>query len=361
MILVTVPPLLMLFIPNYANIYLGIDAWWIFAIIFAIDVIFAWVITRIAHLCPEQNVVGMCKYAFGNVVGTAFAVLFALLFTFKSFMYFRQTLEYVYMSTYNLEPTYYYVIPMVLLVIIAQLFDSRTIFRLSNIVFGLMIATYVVLMISALRNFDVKNLMPLLVDGVGPVFNALPHFFTWTGNVVVLLMYFNVTGIKDGLTKQVVWGSVLSYGIIVVLNVLFIGVFGNISGFFTTSVFELSIFFNGSTYFNNFDSIIKLAWIFSTFIRDSIFICASAEAISQIANVKSTKLIRILLPLVIAILSVFIMKNEEKFFSVAMGLSSVLCAVVQYGAVLILWITIAVKKRSANGRTNAALEGDRYG
>ena len=89
MILVTVPPLLMLFIPNYANIYLGIDAWWIFAIIFVIDVLFAWVITRIARLCPEQNVVGMCKYAFGNVVGTAFAVLFALLFTFKSFMYFR--------------------------------------------------------------------------------------------------------------------------------------------------------------------------------------------------------------------------------------------------------------------------------
>ena len=68
MILVTVPPLLMLFIPNYANIYLGIDAWWIFAVIAVIDVVFAWVITKIARLCPDQSVVGMCKYAFGNAV-----------------------------------------------------------------------------------------------------------------------------------------------------------------------------------------------------------------------------------------------------------------------------------------------------
>lgn len=346
MLLVTIPPLLMLFIPNYANIYLGIDAWWIFAAISVIDIIFAFVILKVGYLCPDKTVIGMCRYAFGNLLGNVFGALFVTMYIFKSFMYFRQTLEYVYMSTYNLEPTYYYIIPMVALVVIAQFYDSKTILRLSNIVFGLMMATYVILMISALRNFDAINLMPVLVDGVKPVFTALPHFFTWTGNAVVLLMYFNKTSTEKGLTKYVMLGCGLAYAIVLILNVLFIGVFGIISGFFTTSVFELSIFFNGKIYFNNFDSVIKLVWIFGTFIRDSIFITCAAESMSELLNIKNTRWIKTILPVIISVLSIIVMKNEEMYFIVAMGISSILCAAIQYGSVLVLWIGLIIKRKT---------------
>lgn len=359
MLLVTIPPLLMLFIPNYANIYLGIDAWWIFAVISVIDFVFAFIIVRIGYLCPDKTVIGMCRYAFGNVLGNAFGILFAAMYIFKSFMYFRQTLEYIYMSTYNLEPTYYYIFPMVLLVVIAQFYDSKTILRLSNIVFGLMMATYVILMISALRNFDVINLMPVLVDGVEPVFTALPHFFTWTGNAVVLLMYFNKVAMKKGLTKYVMLGCGIAYAIVVILNVLFIGVFGVISGFFTTSVFELSIFFNGKTYFNNFDSIIKLVWIFGTFIRDSIFITCAAESVAELFDIKNSKAIKVILPLAISIFSILVMKNEEMYFIVAMGIFSVLCASIQYGFVLILWIGLIIKNKSGIKRKHEKRMSDK--
>lgn len=345
MLLVTIPPLLMLFIPNYANIYLGIDAWWIFAAISVIDIIFAFIILRVGYICPDKTVVGMCRYAFGDLPGNILGSLFVTMYVFKSFMYFRQTLEYVYMSTYNLEPTYYYIIPMVALVVISQFYDSKTILRLSNLVFGLMMATYVILMISALRNFDVINLMPVLVDGVKPVFTALPHFFTWTGNAVVLLMYFNKTSVKKGLTKYVMLGCGLAYAVVLVLNVLFIGVFGIISGFFTTSVFELSIFFNGKIYFNNFDSVIKLVWIFGTFIRDSIFITCAAESMSELLGIKNSKGIKMILPIVISVLSILLMKNEEMYFIVAMGIFSILCAAIQYGSVFFLWIGLVVKDK----------------
>lgn len=357
MLLVTIPPLLMLFIPNYANIYLGIDAWWIFAFISIIDIIFAFIIVRIGYLCPNKTVIGMCRYAFGELLGNLFGALFVTMYIFKSFMYFRQTLEYVYMSTYNLEPTYYYIIPMVLLVVIAQLYDSKTILRLSNLVFWLMMATYMILMISALRNFNVINLMPILVDGVEPVFTALPHFFTWTGNAVVLLMYFNKASMEKGLTRYVMLGCGAAYAIVLVLNVLFIGVFGIISGFFTTSVFELSIFFNGKIYFNNFDSIIKLVWIFGTFIRDSIFITCAAESTAELLNIKNSKWIKLMLPLAISVLSILIMKNEEMYFIVAMGIFSVLCASIQYGSVLVLWIGLAVKNKSRKYSIKGPLRG----
>ncbi len=345
MLVVTIPPLLMLFIPNYANIYLGIDAWWIFALIFVIDMLLAMVIVRIGYLCPDKTVIGMCRYAFGSFCGNLFGAFFAVLYIFKAFMYFRQTLEYVYMSTYSLEPTYYYIIPMVLLVVVAQLYESKTILRLSNLVFGLMSATYVILMISALRNIDLQNLMPVLVDGPMPILSALPHFFTWTGNAVVLLMFFNKAIMKKGVMKYVMLGCAGAYATVLVLNIMFIAVFGIISGFFTTSVFELSIFFNGKTYFNNFDSVIKLIWIFGTFIRDSIFITCAAEACCELLHIGRVKAVKLALPVVISVFSVMMMKNEEKYFMVAMGAASYICGVIQYGCVPALWAALRLKDR----------------
>ena len=356
MIIVTVPPLLMLFIPNYANIYLGIDAWWIFALIAVIDIVFAYFIVRIGIMAPQRTVVGMCRYAFGEALGSVLAALFVLLYAFKSFVYFRQTLEYVFMSTYTPEPVTYYVVPMVILVVLAQFYRFNTILRLSNIVFGVMVATYVILMISAMRNFEVENLMPVLVDGASPVLKALIHFFTWTGNAVVLLMCFHRTTMKTGVMKYVMLGCTVAYGIVLVLNVMFIGVFGIISGFMTTSVFELSIFFNGKAYFNNFDSIIKLIWIFGTFIRDSIFISCAAESLAEFFKIeRDSRIIKIALPLAIAITSTLLIRNDEVYFMIAMGVSSILCAVVQYGGVLALWMGLKVKtKAEAESKEDAA-------
>ena len=345
LIIATLPPLLLLFIPNYAAIYVGIDSWSIFVLIAVIDVLFNFIAVRMGMLEPDKTVIGMSRYAFGNIVGTLFGMLFVLLFAFKSLMFFRQSLEYAFMSTYTLEPIYYFAVPMIMVLIYGQFCRTKTIARINNIAFWLMVAAYFFIMLSAVRNFEIKNFMPAFADGVSPILNALPHFFTWSGNGVILLMLFKRTEMKKGVTKYVTSAAAIAYAIVIVLNIVFIGVFGVISGFITSSVLELTMFLNSRVFFNNFDSIIRLIWIFSTFSRDCIFISCTVDALSELIKLRDKKVIRVVLPVLLTVPSIIWFGNEEMYFMTAMGISSYLCAAVQYGCVLLLYIGIKIKHK----------------
>lgn len=348
LLMVAIPPLLMFFVPNYAAIYVGIDAWIIFALISVIDVLFAFVILRIGTLAPDKTVIGMCRYAFGEVIGSIFALSFVLLFGYKAMMYFRQGVEYVYLSTYTLEPIYYFAVPMIAINIYAQIKGAKTILRLSNIVFILIAAAYFFLLLSGIRNLDIRRLMPVMVDGPVPILEALPHFFTWSGNVVILLMFFNKADMKTGVSKYVMIGAGISYAIILVLNILYIGMFGIISGFITGSVIELAQYINTHVFFNSFDSVIKLIWILGVFIRDFVFTYCTIDSLAELIKTKNKKMLRILMPVALGIVSLLLFKKEEDYFITAMGPTSYLSGLVEYGAVLLLWIGLIVKKKSKN-------------
>ena len=357
LIIVTLPPLLLLFVPNYAAIFIGIDSWMIFVLIAAIDMVFAYITVKIGMLAKGKTVIGMCKYAFGNMIGTFFGALFVLLFGFKSLMFFRQSLEYAFMSTYTLEPIYYFAIPMIIVLIYGQFGGTNNVVRLSNIVFWLMIATYFLVMLSAVRNFDINSLRPVMVNGVEPVINSLPHFFTWSGNTVVLLMLFNKTNMTKGVMKYVMSACGIAYAVIIALTVFFIGVFGVIAAFVTTSVTELSLFLNSKVFFNNFDSAVKLIWIFGALIRDCIFISCTVDALTELLNLTNNKMVKIILPLLLTVPAVFLFRNEEKYFMTAMGLSSIMCAVVQYGCVFLLFIGLIIKNKNKEAQnTQKAVE-----
>ncbi len=350
LLMVAIPPLLMFFVPNYAAISLGIDAWMIFAIISVIDIIFAYIIVRIGILAPNKTVVGSCRYAFGEIAGSIFAFMFVLLYGYKTTMFFRQAVEYAYLSTYTLEPIYYFAVPMIAANIYGQIKGAKAILRLSNIAFIFIAVAYFFLLLSGIRNFDVRRLMPVLIDGVSPVITTLPHFFTWSGNVVILLMFFNKTNMKTGVTKYVMFGVGAAYATVLVLNILYIGMFGVISGFMTGSVVELAQYLSNHVFFNNFDSIIKLIWIFSVFIRDCVFMCCTIDSLAELIKVENKKVLRVVLPIVLGVLPLILFKKEESYFMTAMGTSSYLCGVVEYGGVLLLWIGLMIKNKNKNAR-----------
>lgn len=350
LIIAVLPPLLLLFIPNYAAIYVGVDSWSIFVMIAVIDVVFNFIAVKMGMLEPNKTVIGMSRYVFGEAIGSVFGALFTALFAFKSLMFFRQSVEYAFMSTYTLEPIYYFAVPMIAVLIYGQFCGTKAVARVNNVAFWLMLAAYFLIMLSAIKNVDLHNLMPVFADGISPSLEALPHFFTWSGNGVVLLMLFKQTEMKKGVMKYVMWAVAAAYAIIIALEIAFIGVFGVISGFITTSVLELTMFLNNRVFFNNFDTVIRLIWIFSTFSRDCIFISCTVEALSELIRLKNKTAIRIVLPVLLTVPSLMLFANEEVYFMTAMGISSYLCAAIQYGCVILLFIGLKLKKKTEKSR-----------
>ncbi len=343
MLIVTIPPLLMLFIPNYATIFIGVDAWLLFLLLSVIDVIFAFVIVKIGMMSENKTVVGMLRYAFGNVAGTVFSSLFVILFAFKSMMVFRQAIEYIYMTTHTLEPIYYFAIPMIAMMIFSQYKGINSIVRISGIIFFLMVFSYFMLIVSAVKDFDLKNLMPILDNGITPVIQALPHFFTWSGNAIILLVLFKKTEMSHGIKKFVMAGCAISYAIVFLLDLLYIGVFGVISGFITSSVLELSLFMNSEIFFGNFDAIIEIIWVFSTYLRDSILIYCTIESFSELVSIKNKRIVNTLIPLALTVPALITFRNEEMYFIIAMGTTSIICGIIQYGGTLLLWAGLKIK------------------
>ena len=64
----------------------------------------------------------------------------------------------------------------------------------------------------------------------------------------------------------------IAYGIVLALDVIFLGVFGVMAKFMTFSIMELSQYLSGMVFSNRMDTIIRLIWILSAFVRDVVFV-----------------------------------------------------------------------------------------
>ena len=181
---------------------------------------------------------------------------------------FKQALDYINTSIQASIPFIYFAIPMILLLIYAQ-FKGPTVFvRVGNFVIWLTLASYFIIMVTAVKEFEINNLRPFLVNGLESVAGNIWRFFPWCGNIVFLLMFFDKVDVKKGFEKKILTVVGIAYGIVLALDVIFLGVFGVMAKFMTFSIMELSQYLSGMVFSNRMDTIIRLIWILSAFVRD---------------------------------------------------------------------------------------------
>lgn len=341
-ILCMLPSLLLLYVPGYAAVEMGIDSWLMFVVFCVLDLLLCWVILKVRKMAPGKTAIGISREAFGEFGGAIIGFLFVVLFGFKAMLSFKQALDYINTSIQASIPFIYFAIPMILLLIYAQFKGPAVFVRVGNFVIWLTLASYFIIMVTAVKEFEINNLRPFLVNGLESVAGNIWRFFPWCGNIVFLLMFFDKVDVKKGFEKKILTAVGIAYGIVLALDVIFLGVFGVMAKFMTFSIMELSQYLSGMVFSNRMDTIIRLIWILSAFVRDVVFVYCFAESAAELIKKRQSKIWIVAATLLIILPELIFFENENVYFGFIMNNTSIICGALQYGLPLLLYAGLCV-------------------
>lgn len=134
----------------------------------------AWIFLKLHQNSPNGNIAAIAVAALGKAVGTPLAVLYALLFLFNFTRVSSESADLIAMTFLQRTPHPVIIFLFIFSVLIMLFFGIEVIARLSEIVFPLLLvlilSVYALICLSG--RVDLKELTPVLENGIAPVLSA---------------------------------------------------------------------------------------------------------------------------------------------------------------------------------------------
>lgn len=217
--------LLLLFQFGSTSIFvLGIEAKqnaWIAILLATIGgAILLYVYTGIQKLFPENNFVEIIINLLGKWIGIPLSITYGLLFIYKSCIILNEFGNLIAMSYLPNTPLLFILTLSIILIIYIITLGLEVIARSSEIILPIfilfLVMVYVLITIAGVVNLS--ELLPILEDGIRPVFYAgYPRILNFPyGEELVFLMYWNCVNLQKDVRKI----SLLAVCVFAILNTL---------------------------------------------------------------------------------------------------------------------------------------------
>ena len=257
-----------LFLPRYiADKTIAADGW--LTILFGgiIAIVLGWLLAKIASSFPNQPFLSFASYLVTKPVAIIISIFFIFQYIAISSFQIREmaTLSHEYL--FDRTPLEVVCLAYILVVIYAVSGSRAAIFRLNILFFPFVIGGLLLLIIFPLGAVKLENLLPIfetdlngIVQGTTSSLNALLGFS-------IVLFYIALVKKPQQTAKMTVLGILWPFFFIIVIFIVCIGVFGNV----TTSnlyypVFELSkTVSNPANFIERFDSVLFIIWTLIVF------------------------------------------------------------------------------------------------
>ncbi|MGE5677453.1 MAG: GerAB/ArcD/ProY family transporter [Pseudomonadota bacterium] len=290
----------------------GRDAWISSLLATAAGLFVVWINTYLGGLYPDKTLVEVIILLLGKWLGIAASLFFA----FVAIVTASQVIWYVgdfITTTYMPEASSFPINALfVTAVIIALLYGIEAMCRACEIFFMFLFPLYLFSMAMLAPNIEVKNLMPVMENGIIPILKGMIPLMGFTILPVIFLnMVFpvNLIDIKKG-KKAMFNGYLLGMLTAFVGTFMSILVLGaSITANLRFPLFTLTKEINVGVIFTRLEAMILVVWLTTNFISAFFYFYAGAFGLAQILKLKDYKRIVIPLGFVIVVLSDFIYKN----------------------------------------------------
>lgn len=290
----------------------GRDAWISALLSTAAGSFVIWICTYLGGLYPDKTIVEVIILLLGKWTGTAVS----LFFIFVAITATSQELWYIgdfMTSTYMIEASSFPIHALFMTaVIVALLYGLEALFRACEIFFIFLFPLYMLSMIMLAPNIEVKNLLPVMENGITPVLKGMIPVFSYTILPIIYLNMIypiNLSDIKKGkmaMFKGYFLGMLTAFtGVIMCILVLG----GDLTANQRFPLFTLTKEIHVGTIFTRLEAVVLVVWLTTNFISAFIYFYAGVFGLTQILGLKNYKRFVIPLGLVIVALSDFIYKN----------------------------------------------------
>lgn len=205
------------------------DAWIVVLFSMLVGFVLLWLYTEIHNSFPKENIAGITTSLLGRLIGFPLAFIYALFFIFNAT---RNTSEFgdLINMTFLVDTPRIVIIVIFLATIIYMLFlRIETLARLTEIIMPIIVLLIISIYLMAIASgiVDLKQLTPILPDGIMPVLKAsYPVVINFPfGETFILMQLWQFVEPKEDIRKTTfialsISGILLTFSLIMIISVL---------------------------------------------------------------------------------------------------------------------------------------------
>ncbi len=247
------------------------------------------IIVKLSRLFPGKTLIEYCELILGRTIGKIIAFIYLFFLLHDTAIAFREYGEFIESAFLHKTPMIVVTGSIALSCAIAVHGGIEAIGRCAMIFLPIVLALYILIYIFLIPDLNVKNILPIMSDGIMPSIKGslAPHAWLSQFSLMSFLLPF-----LTNQQKVMKWGMVSV--IASVLTMVFINLgnlflFGGIIINLQFPVFEAARFISIGSFFEHIESIVIAVWVLGGFVQLSAFFYMLVLGTSQWMKLPSYK------------------------------------------------------------------------
>lgn len=328
------------------------DAWISVALAGIIGLCIVFLAVKVSLLYPGQTIVQYSQEILGKWLGKIIIVPYFVMWYSLDGMILRDSSDFVYLALFNKTPLFVVLLTLLLLAVyVIYTGGIEGIARCSEIMGPLIVLMVLGCCVLSLNHLDWHQLTPVYADSGAKAIlkGALPPA-SFYSDMIMLTMVFCFLSDSRQVLSRALWGMAVASSLILVATAMVIMTFGPaLSSRMWVPFFSMTRFISVLGFIQNVDILVVIIWMFSVFIKFSLFLFATIYGTAQWLNLKDWRKftwIAVLIVFCIALLpknlaSVVVDYPKKFWLPYVMPINV-------FGIPLLLWIVGTIRQKRAN-------------
>lgn len=280
-----------LFVPAVTAELAGRDGWMsvlILATFFGLLV--AWVGISLGLRFPKESIIEYSPKILGPLLGQVIGFTYIFFFIWVNSVVLREFGDLMVTAFMPETPKLVFVVALVLLAGYAVKNGLEVMARANQFLFPMLLASILALVGLAATEFQVKQFLPVLENGITPVLKGSFPPSAWRGEIVLLVMMLpNLSRPQE--SRKASAYAVVFLGVVLTLDTMVaVGVFGaELTSHLTFPFFALSRYGQVTMLFQRMEALVVVIWVAGVMVKVALFYYCAVLALAQWLNLKDFK------------------------------------------------------------------------
>jgi spore germination protein KB len=247
------------------------------------------IIVKLSKLYPRKTLIQYCERILGRTLGKMIAFIYLFFLLHDTAVAFREYGEFVESAFLHKTPMVFVIGSIALSCAIAVHGGIETIGRCAIIFLPIVLALYILIYVFLIPDLNVKNIFPIMQDGVMPSIKGslAPHAWLSQFSLMSFLIPFLTN--QQKVMKWGMFSVIASVLTMVIINLGNLFLFGGIISDLNFPVFEAARFISIGSFFEHIESIVLAFWVLGGFVQLSAFFYMLVLGTSQWLTLPSYK------------------------------------------------------------------------
>lgn len=329
----------------------GHDSWLVLCFSFLWDgICLAFLLWAIKiNVNARLDIADILNNSVSRPVGIALFAIFFVIFVLRADILLSSCFK-MFSVTFDVSTNWIvFALPFAALAFFAIGRGFNAIARTSQLLFGLIALSVVALLVSPLTQTDFAELLPIGQAGWGTIVKTSFTRSFWFSDYIFIYFVLDGIKVKKHLYLPVFTAFFAGAALTVLLNAVFVALFGHLAPNFDLAMSKIGIFSVASTANGRWDWLTLSVWLISVIIKIIVYIFCAYKCIEKIFGANFVKINWFAAAFVTATLAVPLFVNTDGLLNTVIKWGLIPFAVVQYALPLLmpLFTRAAINKTEA--------------